>query len=214
MPPLSPPQECPGIPNLAVLHAGTQVWRVHAEDRIPDASNTTVPGPGRGGRFDSDDGFCAYTYLGADENAAIAETLCRDLPFDGRPRMVPRIKLANAMLSSLTVSEDLNVVSLCGADATQVGQDVWLTSCDPDQYPLTRRWAAAIRSWVLSADGLVYRCRHDQNRLAWARFVDNPAPETHPHLHTTATPIRLDGPVGEALVRRVLVDHNATLSRL
>jgi hypothetical protein len=165
-----------------------------------------------GGRFDSPDGSYAYLYVGVDPQAAIAEVLCRDLPFDGTPRLLPRIALAGRMLSRIEVTTGIRVVRLHGADLTQVGQDLWLTKSEPYDYPMTQAWAAAILRWVPKAGGLEYRCRHDEDRRAWC-LVTPPDVATHPRLRATGRPLALGSPLGVVAVRAVLARHNAALSR-
>lgn len=213
MPAQEPPPDCPGTPSLEALRAGTTLWRVHSSGRHPAAMNATArPTADRGGRFDSTDGSYGYLYLGVDEQAAIAETLCRDLPFGGEPRIVPRVLLHGRVLSALSVEPAVWVVRLHGAGLAQVGQDTWLTKCGPEHYLLTRRWAAAVRTWVGAADGFAYRCRHDEDRLAVVLFSE-PGVVTHPSLAATDDRLELDSPSGRVLVRAVLARHNAALAR-
>src|SRR5689334_2278260 len=105
MPRRRPPAECPGTPRLGWLRKGTVVWRVHRTDHGAIRMNATArPDASAGGRFDSVDGSFAYLYLAADPQAAIAEVICRDLPFDGAPRLVPRAAVASRSLSRLEVT--------------------------------------------------------------------------------------------------------------
>lgn len=58
---------------------------------------------------------------------------------------------------------DVELVEVQGAAAEQLGQDDWLTRCDEDAYPLTRRWAAAVRAWLPPPrrDGLGWPSKRD-----------------------------------------------------
>lgn len=195
------------------LRTGTRLWRVHSVHRAAEAMNPTAhPDATRGGRFDSRDGSYAYLYLGNTQQAALAETLTRDLPLDGGPRLLPHRALVGHRLSEVEVSTGITVVSLHGAALTQLGQDTWLTKSDARDYELTRAWADAIRSWAPKAGGFSYRCRHDEDQIDHVLFT-TPAITTHPRLTPTGTSIELDSPHGHTLVRGILAHYNAALSR-
>lgn len=215
-----PPTTLPGTPRLGTLHAGTVLRRVHG-GYDADAFNPT-PQPSRlaGGRFDSLDGAFGYPYLGADDDGAIAETLCRDLPLDGAARIVPRTRLAGRRITSVEVVRDLRVLVLHGAALTQVGAGLWLTKSDAGEYEATRAWAARLLELVPEIDGFEYRCRHDEDRLAWVLF-DGPRPEpgrgpcrAAGALRARADTRSLDSGAGLLDVERVLANHNAALEPL
>ena len=210
MPAIEPPAAPPGTPVLSVLPAGTVCRRVHFETYPADMFNHT-PSPShlQGGRFDSLDGAYGYLYLGDSDESAIAETLCRDLPLDGSARIVPRSNIRHRRLTSVVTEADLIVVSLHGAALTQLGQDLWLTKCEASDYELTRRWAAAIRSWQLDAVGFEYRPRHDEDRLSWVLFEDADA---KPAVRALADMESLDTGPGLTTVETVLLAHGAVLS--
>lgn len=212
MPAIAPPADGLSRPaHQEVLPAGTRVWRIHTSVRDADAPNPTVPKPGTGGRFDSDDGTYAHLYLGDSREAAIAETLRRDLRLDGTPRFVAAITLRGKLLTALDVLEDIPVAALHGPHLAAIGQDLWLTKSDAEDYPLTRRWAAAIFA-ATPVGGLAYRCRHDEDRLAWM-LTTAPEARRHASLRIVAdSHIRLDSATGLALVSSVLDDHSAALS--
>lgn len=170
-----------------------------------------TPSPTRlqGGRFDSLDGGYGYLYLGDSDGSAIAETLCRDLPMNGSARIVPRSTIRHRRLTSVVTEAELLVVSLHGAALTQLGQDLWLTKCEASEYELTRRWAAAIRSWRPDAVGFEYRPRHDEDRLSWVLFEDADAKPPVRALDDTAS---LDTGPGLTAVEAVLLAHRAVLS--
>ena len=133
------------------------------------------------------------------------------MPLDGAPRLIPRAALTGRRLSSLIVTASLTFVAAHGAALTHLGQDGWLTSSDPVDYPLTRQWAAAIRRWHPTAAGLAYRCRHDDDRLAFMTW--SPVPTLpHPALTVEST-IALTDPDALTEVRRVAHAHNATIAR-
>lgn len=213
MPPIDPPKSCPGTPQLDTLAVGTVLWRIHSAQRTARQLNRTPqPAAGRGGRFDALAGDYGYLYLGDSPEAAIAETICRNLPLaDPDARFVPRAQIAGRLLSRLQVTEPITVVIAHGAALTHLGQDLWLTKSQPADYLLTRKWAAAIREWAPGADGLVYRCRHDEDRRSWMLTAD-PTVAEHPSLTTVGDPLPLDNAVGRTILRSVLVAYNATIA--
>jgi hypothetical protein len=219
MPPCEPDltaAACP-CPLLVTLREGTVLWRLHSGEYAPTAFNPTVrPPPGTGGlvvggRFDATPGDpFAYLYAGGDTVAAVAETLLRDRPASPRPYRIPRARLRNLELSRLRVGGPPSLVKLHGNGLPAVGQsDNWLTSCGAAEYPRTRRWAAAIRSWAPGASGLVWRPRHDDDRLAYVFFEDRCPPGTL----TVEETLAVDRPGrGLSLVRQAAMKHNAVLA--
>ncbi|MEU2001674.1 RES family NAD+ phosphorylase [Rhodococcus sp. NPDC019627] len=212
MPAAPPPPDLAEKPVVVFLPRGTELWRIHtgtyAANAVNPTAQPTVPG---GARFDSLTGDYAYTYLGDSPEAAVAETLCRDLAVTGSPRLVPRARIAGRVLSRLTVTTDVTVIALHGPHLSAVGQDTWLTKSDPSDYLYTRTWARALFDAAPSADGLVYRCRHNEDQFAWMLTTD-PANPTHPALDVSGTSVNLDSPAGLALVEGILACYNATLA--
>ena len=194
-----------------MLERGTPLFRIHSPDYPANAMNprrqeTTLGG----GRFDSLDGDYSYLYVAGDLEGALAERVFRDLPLDGRPRIVPKEAWQNTTASELVVTADISTIACHGAALAHLGQDHWLHDSDPRDYIRTRMWASAIRDWVPDADGLAYRCRNDNDRLAAVLFgpVDQ---KVMPILR-----VQRSSPIEDALnmdlLRRVALRHNAILS--
>ncbi|WP_182346371.1 RES family NAD+ phosphorylase [Tomitella gaofuii] len=211
MPAAPPPNDLAGTPHVVVLDAGATVWRVHG--RYPPCAVNPTPRPAipGGGRFDSLTGDYAYTYVGDSPDAAIAETLCRDLPVTGSPRLVPRVRITGTHLTRLTVTTPVPVIALHGPHLAAIGQDTWLTASPPSDYVTTREWARALLVAADTAAGLVYRCRHDNDRFAWM-LTAAPERETHPALAAADEHVALDSPAGIALVDTILACYNAALA--
>ena len=171
MPMVDPPAVPLGPPVVDRIPAGTLLWRVHSKKYLANQRNPTpsptIPG---GGRFDSLDGSYSYSYFGRSEEGALAEAVFRDLPLDGRARIIPAAAWRPLMISGLETTRDLQLTCCHGAALSSLGQDSWLTRCDPEHYVRTRRWAAAIRSWQPKVGGLSYRCRNDEDQLALVLF--------------------------------------------
>jgi RES domain len=211
MPRSAPPATCPGTPVIATVSAGAALYRVHSSRFGSTAFNPTkADDPLKGGRFDSDDGSYAYLYAGQDFATAIAEVLIRDMPSGPLPpRLIPRARILGLVLSELGVEQPLSLVSLHGADLGQVGQDAWLTKCSSQHYSETRRWVAAIRSWLPDAQGMVWRSFRDEDRFSYVLFADRIATGTL----VGRSSIAADSGAGLLLLEQVLQRHNVVLAR-
>ena len=198
-------------PALVAIPPATLLYRVHHRTRAASELNPTTPTPFRGGRFDSDDGSYSYLYASTAPDGAIAERLVLLLKFGAGPRVLPKVSVDGLVLSEVEVRTTITVLSLVGADASHVGQDLWLTTSDPIDYVRTRIWAKAIRSWVPTAEGFRYLARHDQSHDSCV-LLGPPIGGTDGRLSVTSAGVPLDTPDGYALVRAALQRHNATLS--
>lgn len=191
--------------------------RVHRTRYAAEAFNPTAqPDKLDGGRFDSLDGSYAYTYLGRTEEAAIAETICRDLPLNGSPRLAQWRDVVSRVLTSVTVTRELTVLKLHGKHMSQVHAPLELTKCDPGGYDVTRQWAHRLRLWLPDVAGFEYRPRHDEDDLAYVLFDDGPPPaaaRARGALLSNGDSTSLDTGEGLILARRVLREHNAALDR-
>lgn len=206
-----PPAALPAA-LLTTVPTGTSVWRIHSAARGPaDLNPTPRPRVRAGGRFDSLDGSYSYLYIGDCPAAAVAETLCRNLPVDQSPRLIPRAQVSGRVLSELRTTRSLRVVDLTGTGATRINAGVWLTKCDPSGYLHTRRWAAAILAANPGVDGVQYRPRHDENTLSWM-LAGSPATTAHRAVEAVGGLIPLDSADGHYLLGALLTAHNAALA--
>lgn len=195
------------------LDSGTLLWRVHSSSRGALQLNPTVPAPDAGGRFDTDDGSYSYLYLGDSVHAAVAETFVRALPLDGAPRIFRARKLVGRAISQVEVVDTVPVALLHGSRLNHVGQDTWLTKCDPVDYPLTRAWARCVLEGTPAAQGIAYRCRNDEDRFAYLLVVRGaPVPCDFPGLKETGARLELDSDDGRELLNAVLPAYNAVLA--
>lgn len=131
------------------------LFRVHRADRPAQAFNPTprpppsAGDPVEGGRFDSIDGSYTSLYAALTEEGAFCESFVRDLDYTrAGPRPLTWARVSDKVLSTVRTRHDVELVEIQGAAAEQLGQDDWLTRCDEDAYPLTRRWAGAVRAWL------------------------------------------------------------------
>ncbi|MFC9362505.1 hypothetical protein ACFTZB_38770 [Rhodococcus sp. NPDC057014] len=75
-----------------------------------------------------------------------------------------------------------------------------------------RTWARALFAAAPSADGLVYRCRHNEDKFAWMLATD-PTQTAHPALTVNSDDsVPLPSTIGLVLVERMLAHYNATLA--
>lgn len=205
-----PPAALPAA-LLTTIPAGTSVWRIHSAARgAADLNPPPRPRVRAGGCFDSLDGSYAYLYIGDGPAAAVAETLCRNLPVD-HPRLIPRAQIIGRALSELRTTRSVQVVDLTGTGAARINAGAWLTKCDPSGYLHTRRWAAAILAANPDVDGVQYRPRHDENTLSWM-LADSPTTTVHPAVEAAGGLIPLDSADGHYLLGALLTAHNAALA--
>lgn len=206
-----PPADCSGTPVRVLLPPGERLLRVHrlSGTRNATAFNRTVPVPPAGGRFDTVDGTYGHLYVATSPAGAVAEALLRNphAPTAVR-RFVPRAALAGRAISELEVVSPTQVVSLKGPDVGHVCQDGWLTTCESAEYPITREWGAAIRTWVPDAAGMLWWARPDNDELSAVFYDDRPP---MPALRPIGPPTPIDSGPGFDLVIALLAAHNVTI---
>ncbi len=175
-----PPTQFNGTPNKLPLSAGTPLWRVHREKYPADEFNPNpvaqdLASEFAGGRFDSttQDPY-PFLYAAADDRTAVAERLLRDLPADDSGlRALPSESVAGHCVSQIDVESDLELVSLrSGRDLAAIGIDTRLTIGPSTEYPVTRKWSAAIREWADGAQGLTWRSGREPDGFAFVFFGD------------------------------------------
>lgn len=206
------PPVCPGQPVVYRLAAGTPLFRVHRTDPGRPAGQFRNPSgapAASAGRFDVTEPSLRHLYAGLSPAGAVAEYLLRD---DRRPtptvRQVTVAALAGRVITEFRAPHDIDLVSLAGPDLGQVGQDVWLTKCEPSGYSLTREWGAAIRSWCAWARGFIWRGRLNENEFACILYRADPADPLEPVIQS----IPLDRAPGLDLVRAILLEHAVTVA--
>jgi RES domain len=170
-----PPALYDGTPNRYSLRRGTCLWRVHKHEYSARAFKAVPSDLFEGARFDSTDADpYPYWYAALDETTALAEVLLRELPYDERgTRALTHVALAGRQISGLTLTRDLELVSLIAeVDLAAVAQDQWLVSATGHEYAFTREWAHWLRSQAPWAHGFIWSSRRDRGRLAIILFGD------------------------------------------
>jgi hypothetical protein len=127
-------------------------------------------GPGAGNapssRFDDPEcPRCAFgvCYLGLTREAAFAETFLRRPPV----RFISRRDVDARGIAMILVRDPLRLVPVHGRGLGQLGATSTITS---GPHAAARPWSRAIWEHPEQPDGLVYRCRHDDDQLAVALF--------------------------------------------
>ena len=180
MPRQPPPRRFDGKVATAHLAAGAVLSRVHRTDFDgvdfnPVGSDVLFGG----GRFDSTDADpYPYLYAGEVDRTALAETLLRDLPANDRgARFLAKKYWRGRRLSRFELTRSLPVVSLVtGEDLGAIGQDTWLTTCDPADYPQTRAWAHWLRRIAPGAAGMIWLSKRQPGSLSACLFGDRCPP--------------------------------------
>ena len=176
MPATAPPPRYDGTPHRYRLGRGSCLWRVHGR-RYSARCFKTVPSDSLygGARFDATpaDPYPFY-YAALDEATALAETLFRDLcPDEYGQRVLPGPALTGRQLSGLTLTRDLELVSLIdGKDLAAIGQDTWLVTASGSQYAQTRGWGHWLRAQTPWAHGFVWDSLRDRGGMAIVLFGD------------------------------------------
>lgn len=220
MPVAEPPARFDGQPKRFLLRRGTCLWRVHRQPYSAWSFKPTLVGVPATARFDgsADDPY-PYYYSAFDDVTALAETLLRNLVPDERGRrLVPLAALAGLQLSGLTLTRDLNLVSLIsGQDLAAIGQDAWLVTGHGPDYEDTRKWGHWLRRQAGWAHGIVWESLRNRGGLAVVLFGDRCAADfgagyERVLLHqVTELDVDLDDKDGTAWLRKVLKDYRVTI---
>jgi RES domain. len=215
-----PPTDCPSPdgPKITIVPVETVWWRIHDAAYAPVSFRDTGAEEkrrdpathGEEGRFDCQVGEYGYLYLGETKKSAIAEAFLRGpVVKDPGARFMRRARTAGRVLSRMEFTADLPLVDLCGAAGLgRVGQDAWLSACDEPDYPITQRWASAIRRWAPGAAGLVWMSKRDNTHRAAVLFADRLSP-----MAIAGRPVRaLDDPLGLTMMSKVMSEFNVILA--
>lgn len=147
---------------IAVLSAGTRLYRVHRKTHDP-----VFFGPGKGSlpanRFDSALGRFGVLYIAPALDAALIETLLRN----PERLMIDFSEIVSRAASVLTSSRDLRLVSALGANLSRMGTTAALAT---GPYGPCARWSDALYDHRDAPDGILYSSRHDPDQLCIALF--------------------------------------------
>jgi hypothetical protein len=186
MPVANVPFHAVTVPRRRTVPAGSLLWRVTREPEGATTAPTSTPlfwpgsralgraVPRRAGRFDPcGEHEYGYCYLALDDLTALAETLLRDIVFDGRRRSLPVAEAFRRRLVLLEATRELSLISLVSLeDLAAARQDTWLVHADESEYALTRCWGHWLRECASDADGIVWRSRRNPDGMAVLLFDD------------------------------------------
>lgn len=114
-------------------------------------------------RFDAPDGKFGVLYLGSDINAAFVETFLRQ-PGE---TLISADDLRQRLRSEVSASRQLKLVRIMGDGLARIGATAVVSS---GPYSLSQAWSLALWNHPEKPDGLLYRARHDDDRLCAAIF--------------------------------------------
>jgi hypothetical protein len=139
-----------------------RIYRIHRTEYTPVWFG---PGPDKppAYRFDAPAGEFGVCYFGRTPEASFAETFLRQPPV----RLISMQDLASRSLATFRLARSVRLVSLNGPGLAQLGATAEIASGD---YSLSRAWALALWKHPSAPDGLMYRCRHDDDSFAVALF--------------------------------------------
>jgi hypothetical protein len=102
-----------------------------------------------------------------------------------------------------------SIVSLRGRDIGHVCEDVWLTKCESDEYPLTRERGVVIRHWAPKQCGCIWWARRDEHELDLVLYDDRIPPTDINQVGPSTT---LSYGPGLAMVVAIRAGHNVTVA--
>jgi hypothetical protein len=222
VPNTAPPAQYDGTISRHVVRRGSCLWRVHHGKHEAQAFNPNPADPLFGGaRFDATEAdrypFC---YAALDEVTALCETLLRSVAADERGmRLLSRPAIAGRQISGLTLTRDLELVSLIsGQDLAAIGQDHWLVTAAGPEYAQTRGWARWLRGQAPWAHGFIWSSLRDAGGQALVLFGDRCAAAfgadyERTLLHNVAElAVSLDGDAGIAWLNTRLVTYRVAVA--
>lgn len=161
----NPPQ--PFDPDVVTLPAGETLFRVHSMNRAGHKFNPGMGAPTRFAFFG--DPVVPALYAAATEQAAIAESLLRDVPLTGG-QLMP-FAYRDKRMSQLRTNRDLRLASFLGLGLRRLGVTAdQVTTTAAAHYDRTVLWAQAAHE--AGFDGLVYMSRQCNSDRAHVFFGD------------------------------------------
>jgi hypothetical protein len=131
---------------------------------------------------------------------------------------VPLAALAGRQLLGLTLTRDLNLISLIsGEDLAAIGKDAWLVTGHGADYEHTRKWGHWLREQADWAHGFIWESLRNRGGLAVVLFGDRCAADFGAGyerilLHeVTELTVDLDDKDGTAWLSEVLKNYRVTI---
>ena len=166
--PASPDPPHPFEPRTGAIDAGDVLYRVHHNHYRPNEFN---PGPRGAGRFHFfGDPLVPALYLAETREAALAETLLRNIPVD-KPAPLRRHTYENSVLAGLQIGRQLRIAEFFGLGLRTLGiEATQLTDTPMDNYPQARKWAQAAHA--AGYDGIGWMSKRDNSARSYMLFGD------------------------------------------
>lgn len=169
---VTPDPPSPFLPLDFRVPEGTLMHRVYPNGY---ASNEFNPGPNGAGRFSFfGDPQVSVLYCAESEEAAVAETLLRNVPIKGGS-LQHRV-YRDRVMAGLVTTRDLSLASFMGPGLRALQVDAYELTDTPGEtnYPQTRKWAAAAHA--AGFDGIVWMSRRMNNARCFMFFGDRVSP--------------------------------------
>lgn len=172
----APPDFKSITPRFYPWSAGTPIIRVHKSVYPATDFNPGTAGgiAGRFHFFDDPSGKTVPILYGAESNdAAIAETLFRDVPLTGPGRILLKSRFRELSIATIAANRDLTLVELFGHGLRRLGvRPDQLTATEASEYQFTTLWAKALHDSFDTTDGLIWMSRHFNASKAIMLFGD------------------------------------------
>lgn len=153
-----PPTDLPAR-VLPITSFSNPWFRVHARAHAP-----LFFGKSGHNRFDAPGREFGVLYVGLDEHCAFIETFGHATGI----RLLDQRELASRAFAQITCARPLKLVDLRGEGLARIGADAALTT--GLDYDLAQRWSKTLHDHPSGPDGIVYRARHDPERISAALF--------------------------------------------
>lgn len=166
--------------TLMTLGSGTILHRVHLQRYQATQFN---PGQAGNARFspiqDALGNPIPTLYASTSIAGALMETIFHDVPHTPDLKTLDRQKLHGQVHSQVLVQQPLQLVDLANVPLRKLGiSRRQLIDTEKNQYPSTRKWAAAIHHQCPEAQGLSWVSRQDDTTRAFMLFGDRIAGKT------------------------------------
>jgi hypothetical protein len=216
--------------ELRQVPVGTRLVRFHSPSYAALSFNPNVDSTGTPRRMDvKEDGSrfnpfknatginVSTLYAGTTEHAAALESVFHDVPHVPDPQF-PTSKLHHFVLSHFVVQRALHVLELINSQLRQVpvpGRDDQslleseLVHSNPQQYPMTRRWAQYFFNSLPALQGLAWRPRLGGEGTAYIFFGDRISAPTD--LAPEGSPIPVASGAGFTLIEKIATDAHIAL---
>lgn len=144
--------------ELPLLESRGPWTRLHRAAREPLFFGKTGSG-----RFDDPEGWYGVLYLAEDAFGAFIETFGRS-PGENK---VFRSQLESRAISEVSARRSVRLVDVTGAGLARLGATVELSA---GSHEVAQKWSRAIHEHPARPDGILYRLKHDPERLGAALF--------------------------------------------